>query len=80
LAAWLARAAIASVSSVMKVCWTQPAWPACIPSFSVVALAVSRKAFAAATVGTEAEDGAGAQPHESAQTPAMASVCFIRPV
>ena len=64
----------------MKVCWTQPAWLAWIPSFSVVALALSRKAFAAAAVGAADEDGAGPQPNDSAQTPAMASVCFIRRV
>jgi hypothetical protein len=35
--------------------------------------------LAAATVGAEEEEGA-AQPHDSAQTPTMASVDFIRPV
>ena len=51
VAAWFARAAIASVSSVMKVCWTQPAWPAWMPSFNVVALAPSRNFRASAAVG-----------------------------
>ena len=72
LAAWFARAAIASVSSVMKVCCTQPAWPCWMPSFSVVSLAVSRKAFASAAVGADEEDGVCAQPNASAQTPAIA--------
>ena len=39
------------MSSVMKVCCTQPAWPCSMPSFSVVALTVSRNAFASAAVG-----------------------------
>ena len=61
LYARLARAAIASESSVMKVCWTQPACACCVPSVRVVALAVVRNAFASAAVGAGFE-GVCAQP------------------
>jgi hypothetical protein len=51
-----------------------------MPSFRVVALALSRKAFAAAAVGAEEETGVCAQPNDSAQMPAIASGRFIAPV
>src|SRR5439155_21492 len=62
LAAWLARAAIASVSSVMKFCCTQPACACWTPSFSVVSFAVSRNVFASAAVPGDDEEAVFVQP------------------
>ena len=79
-AAWLARAAIASVSSVMKFCWTQPACACCTPSFSVVSLAVSRNVFASAAPAGEAEDAAFVQPSAAAHAAAAATrkrICLV---
>src|SRR5262249_35001682 len=72
-ATWLACAAIASVSSVMKVCCTQLARPASIPTFSVVAFAVSRNVFASAGVGDD-EDAAWVHdgPHADSTNTKMA--------
>src|SRR5262245_51198485 len=70
---WLARALIASVSSVMKVCWTQPAWPCATPSFSTVAFTLSRNVLASAGVA-EPDDveavGAHAAAAAHSSTPA----------
>src|SRR5204862_4363528 len=66
LAAWLAWADRTSVSSVMKVCCTQAARLASIPSFRIVALTVSRNAFASAGVGAD-EDALCVQASASEQ-------------
>ena len=36
----------------MKFCWTQPAWLASMPSFSIDWLTVSRNAFASSAVAS----------------------------
>ena len=80
LAAWLARAAIASVSSVMKFCCTQPACCCSTPSFSVVSFAVSRNVFASAAVAGDDEEAVFVQPSAAAHaatTAARVRICLV---
>jgi len=58
----------------MKVCCTQPACPCSTPSFNVVALALSRNAFASAAVGA-GFDAVSEQP--VAATQAAARIKFL---
>ena len=52
--AWFARAPSASVSAVMKFCWTQPAWLASMPRASSLPSTSFRNAAASAAVGAPA--------------------------
>ncbi len=79
IASWFARAAIASVSSVMKVCCTHPARPCSLPRRLVVSFALSRKVLTSAAVGGAPEPAAHPDArHATARRQAMTT--FIRSV